>query len=66
MYAMIRLWFPLYKDVTGFLQLAPEFLLMSIVGLLTYLLVAKTLRVHEVSTVVRIVKRNINKVVHRG
>lgn len=66
MYIMVRYWFPLYKTDVGFLQLAPEFTLISIVGLLVYFLSAKILRVYEVSIVTRIVKRSISKVIHRG
>ncbi len=66
MYIMVRYWFPLYKTDVGFLQLAPEFTLISIVGLLVYFLSAKILRVYEVSIVTRIVKRSISKVTHRG
>ena len=66
MYAMVRYLFPLYKDETGFLKLAPEFLLISLVGLIIYYLAAKSLRVHEVKTITRITRHNIHKVLHRG
>ena len=66
MYLMVRFWFPLYKDEVGFLQLAPDFMLISVVGLTVYLVTAKVLRVHEVSTVSRIVRRNLRKIFRRG
>ena len=66
LYAAVKYWFPLYKSNTGFLQLAPQFTLICVIGIAVYYLAAKMLRVHEVRTVNKIVKRNINKVVHRG
>ncbi len=66
LYYMVRYLFPLYKADIGFLELAPEFVLMSLVGLTVYFLASKTLRVHEVKTVTRIARRNIHKVLHRG
>lgn len=66
LYAMVRYLFPLYKTDTGFFQLAPEFIFMSIVGVTVYYLAAKTLRVHEVRTVTHLVVRKINKFIHRN
>lgn len=65
LYAMVHYLFPLYKSDLGFGQLVPEFILMSVVGLAVYYFTAKILRVHEVKTVTRITKHNINKVLHR-
>jgi putative peptidoglycan lipid II flippase len=66
MYASVRYWFPLYKNEVGFTQLAPKFLFICLIGLIVYYVAAKYLRVPEVGTVTKIVRRNINKVVHRG
>jgi putative peptidoglycan lipid II flippase len=66
LYCMVRYLFPLYKADIGFLELVPEFVLMGLIGLTVYFLASKTLRVHEVKIVVRIAKRNIFKVLHRG
>lgn len=66
MYLMIRYFFPLQKGETGFFRLAPEFVLISLVGLIIYILASKSLRVPEVGTVLRIVRRRINRTIHRG
>lgn len=63
LYGMVRYIFPLYRNEIGFLQLAPKFTLMSLVALAIYYLASKTLRVHEVATVMRITRRQINQVV---
>lgn len=66
LYAMVRYIFPLYRTETGFLKLAPEFVVMSLVGLIVYYLTAKVLRVHEVRTVTRLVVKQTNKFLHRN
>ncbi len=66
MYLMVKYWFPLYKNNTGFMQLAPQFVFICIIGIGIYFVTAKMMRVKEVHAVSKIVKRNINKVVHRG
>lgn len=66
MYLMIRYFFPLQKGETGFFRLAPEFVLISLAGLIIYILASKSLRVPEVGTVTRIIKRRINRTIHRG
>jgi putative peptidoglycan lipid II flippase len=66
MYASVRYWFPLYKDQVGFTQLAPKFVFISLVGIIIYYVASKYLRIPEIVTVTKIVKRSINKVVHRG
>ena len=66
MYAMIRYLFPLQKGETGFLKLAPEFILICLVGLLVYILATRSLHVPEVKTVTRIVKHRIRRIIHRG
>ncbi len=66
MHVMVRYWFPIYKNEVGFMQLAPDFTLICLVGLSVYFLVSKVLRVHEINTVSRIVRRNFSKVIHRG
>ena len=66
MYAMVRYVFPLQINETGFLKLAPDFTLISILGLIVYVLATRSLRVPEVSTVTRIVKHRIRRIIHRG
>lgn len=66
MYVMIRYFFPLQKGETGFLRLAPEFVLISATGLLVYILASKSLLIPEVGTVLRIVKRRFRRAIHRG
>lgn len=66
MYLMIRYFFPLQKGETGFLRLAPEFMLISLVGLTVYVLASRSLRVPEVRTVSRIIRHRINRTIHRG
>ncbi len=66
MYLMIRFFFPLQKGETGFLRLAPEFVLISAVGLLIYILASRSLGVPEVGTVSRIIRHRINRTLHRG
>jgi putative peptidoglycan lipid II flippase len=64
LYLLIRYVFPLQKGETGFLRLAPEFIVLSIVALIVYVLAARTLRVPEVGTVTRILKRRFRKIIH--
>ena len=66
MYLMVRYLFPLNKSDIGFSQLAPQFTLICLVGLILFYISARSLGVPEIQTVTKIVRKNINKVVHRG
>lgn len=66
MYVSVSYWLPLYKNNVGFMQLAPKFTLICVVGLLIYYFAAKLLRVHEVHLVNKIVVKRYRRIFKHG
>lgn len=66
MYISVSYWLPLYKNNIGFMQLAPKFTLICVVGLIIYYGASKLLRVHEVNLVNKIIKQRYRRIFRRG
>lgn len=65
MYLFVRYVFPLNVDDVGFVSLTPKFLIISAAGVIVYMLAGKALRIKEVHTVVSMVRKRTNKLIHR-